>query len=469
MNKFFGAIKNAPKRTSAVIAMALGVVMIPAALFAYGPERPTYTIENPADHVTFNSITNNPTYGDEREFVTVSDVTTGSAFSGKATLTPGHTYKVQMYVHNDAATKYNDAAHNYAGIARDTTIRAYLPQTVNGSDTVDGYVSASNSAPKTVYDTAALTANGQVNIEYVQDSAMLHTWKQQTKLPNLLFSSNGTRIGSGDVAGTDLSGNWNGCIDYAATVTYEFKVAQPAKPDFTVAKTVSAHGANKYGETVAAKPGDLVDFRIRYQNTGDIQQDNVMVIDSLPAGLNYVAGTSTLITSKTPDGAKISDNVTGKGVNIGSYAPTGAGYVNFTAKVSENDKLPVCGVNTLTNTATVETDNGKKSDTATVTVSKECQPAPEKVKVCDTTTKQIVTVTKAEAKDDKYTTDMTACEETPVTPETPPVTPETPATPEAPAELPHTGAGSVIASVIGAGSLIAAAYYYIASRRMFHN
>lgn len=82
----------------------------------------------------------------------------------------------------------------------------------------------------------------------------------------------------------------------------------------------------------------------------------------------------------------------------------------------------------------------------------------KKVQVCDTTTKQIVTVTKEEAKDSKYTTDMAACQPTPETPQTP----ETPT----PVELPRTGANDTIASIFGAGSLIAAAYYYIASRRI---
>lgn len=32
----------------------------PISAFAWGPERPTYTMKNPADHPTFNSITDNP-------------------------------------------------------------------------------------------------------------------------------------------------------------------------------------------------------------------------------------------------------------------------------------------------------------------------------------------------------------------------------------------------------------------------
>ncbi|HMH69764.1 MAG TPA: LPXTG cell wall anchor domain-containing protein, partial [Candidatus Saccharimonadales bacterium] len=49
--------------------------------------------------------------------------------------------------------------------------------------------------------------------------------------------------------------------------------------------------------------------------------------------------------------------------------------------------------------------------------------------------------------------DSKDCVETPVTP------------PETPTELPHTGASDGIIAFIGAGSLIAAVGYYVASRR----
>lgn len=77
-----------------------------------------------------------------------------------------------------------------------------------------------------------------------------------------------------------------------------------------------------------------------------------------------------------------------------------------------------------------------------------CQP----VQVCDTTTGQITQVYPSQIDNVRYTTDMTKCT---------PVTPTTPTTPE----LPHTGASNVVVSLFGAGSLIAAVSYYVASRR----
>lgn len=55
--------------------------------------------------------------------------------------------------------------------------------------------------------------------------------------------------------------------------------------------------------------------------------------------------------------------------------------------------------------------------------------------------------------------DSPDCVETPVTP------PEIPQTPETPAELPKTGAGDFIGGGLGLGSVIAALYYWVVSRR----
>lgn len=52
---------------------AVCVVLFPTTAYAWGPSRDTYTIENPASHNVFNSITDNPDYGDERNFLRVRD------------------------------------------------------------------------------------------------------------------------------------------------------------------------------------------------------------------------------------------------------------------------------------------------------------------------------------------------------------------------------------------------------------
>ena len=77
----------------ASFAALIGAVILSANVFAYGPERQTFTAENPADHVTFNSITNNPTVGDERNFVRVRQAGVGN-FADSVDIVPGREYEV---------------------------------------------------------------------------------------------------------------------------------------------------------------------------------------------------------------------------------------------------------------------------------------------------------------------------------------------------------------------------------------
>ena len=55
----------------------------------WGPERPTYTWQKPADHATMNSMTNNPAIGDERNFVRIRKVGGNDKYTDNVVAEPG--------------------------------------------------------------------------------------------------------------------------------------------------------------------------------------------------------------------------------------------------------------------------------------------------------------------------------------------------------------------------------------------
>lgn len=456
MKKLFTVLKRAPKRTTAAVAILAGVIFVPAALFAWGPGRPTFTMDHPAPYVTFNSITNNPAQGDERDFVQIKDsAASNSTYSDKTALQPGHTYDVYVYYHNDASSTLNDAAHNYEGIARNAYMKVEMPSTVSAGQPAafQATVGASNAKPTSVWSNATGTAAGTYALSYVPNSAVVHSngAVNGSKMPDSLYTT-------GAPLGYDkLDGNLPGCLQYSGYVIYQVKVNQP---NFTVNKTVRIDGQGSYQKQIAANPGQTLDYEIEYNNTGTTTQNDVVIQDKLPKGVTYVPGSTQLANPNT--GGKwvnqTSNDVVTNGVSIGDYGPSSNAYVKFKAKVAGNTSLPTCGTNTLVNTATAKTDNGDKSSTATVTVTKTCTPPPQEVQVCRLSDHKVVTINKKDYDSSKYSTDLTKC-----TPVTPPVTP--PSTPTTPVELPHTGASNVILSLFGAGSLIAAVSYYVASRK----
>lgn len=412
MSKLLSLVQRAPKRTSAVLTMIAAAVIIPATLFAWGPSRPTYTIEHPADHVTFNSITNNPSHGDERNFVQVRDANSGNeTYVDQISLTSGHEYVVYVYYHNNAASNLHlNATGSY--------VKAQIPAVVsNGSNSTKavGYVGANNANPSEVWDDISFsnTTGGDIALRYVSGSATIHNFgasNGQTMSDNIVTT--GAPLGY-----NTLNGVVPGCNEYAGYVTFRVKADQP---NFTISKQVHKTGVEGWKETDAVNAGDSVDFLITYKNTGTTDQNNVVINDILPKGMTYTAGTTYVANTTNPNGIKVGDGITDGGINIGNYAAGAAAYVKYSATVVANDALPTCGVNTLTNTAKAQTNNGTKEDTANVTVTKTCAT---------------------------------------------PVTPVTPVTPATPAQLPHTGASEDIAAFLGLGAMVTSIGYYLASRR----
>lgn len=421
----------------AVIAFAVvSIGLVGANVFAYGPERPTFTGEKPADYVTFNSMTNNPHHGDERNFVLIREAGKGS-YTDAIKLQPGKEYEVYSYFHNNAKDSLNASGE---GIARDVRMSAQVPSVVEKGERgiVSSSITAENANPKKVWDEAYVTSDSTVALSYVPNSAKISSNGDVDGqgISSSLFSQDGTFLGF-----DSLNGLLPGCNEYAGYVTYKLKVDQP---NFTFKKEVSVAGQHKWVSGLKAKLGDTVDYKLTYKNTGTTRQDDITIMDQLPKGMTYVKGSTKVANMNAPEGVKVSDSLTTKGINAGSYGPNTEASVTFSAKISEKDILE-CGVATLVNKAVVSTKNGSKTDDATVNVdvncaAGECKPG---VPVGDTrceTEKCTMAGYENEPKDsDKCVSAIT--------------------------ELPQTGVEQVVGTAIGLTLLVAATVYYLRSRR----
>lgn len=353
---------------SGVVALGVVVLATSAGALAWGPERPTYTIEKPADHVTFNSITNNPAYGDERNFVRIKEAgAPASAYSDDTKVEPGKDYEVYVYYHNNASKTLNDDAHGKKGIAQNARLRMALPAGLKANQRtgITGYLSADNATPKTVHDNSYLTSGTDVALRYIPGSATIASkgGVNGQKLPDALFSQQGAPLGF-----DSLNGLLPGCNEFSGYVTFKFRADAP---NFTIKKQVRKAGEQTWQDKIVAKVGEKVEFLISYQNTGSTQQNDVIVKDALPAGLTYQRGSSVLANSVNAKGAPTADDVTTKGLNIGAYSPRGNAGVRFSTTV---DKPAVCGNRQLTNHATIITANGNKQASAVVEVESPCAP-----------------------------------------------------------------------------------------------
>ncbi len=360
-----------PKKTAAVIASVVIVGISAVAVNAWSPERPTYTMANPADHVTFNSITDNPDYGDERPFFDAIENKTGNTqYSDKLKVADGQELVMRMYVHNNAKTSLNDASQGYKGIARDTKVKIFLPTGRAEALRSNAYITASNAAPTTVTDTVDFYGDGNFSLTYVKDSAYAFT----NAVPTGMKLSDSI-VTDGALIGYDKpDGNVPGCLEYAAIITIRVKVSMDMS-GYTLNKEVSKDG-NTWSDSVNVKPGEEFQYSMEFKNTGNTQQNNVVIRDKLPQHMTYVPGSTIMISPGFPQGVPVGndDLFANQGINIGNYAAGSNAYVIFKAKV--NDTVP-CGSTTLTNWADVRSGAGTTViDSANVVVNKTCAPSP---------------------------------------------------------------------------------------------
>ena len=332
--------------------------------FAWGPSRTTYTMAKPADHVTFNSITdNNGEIGDERYFVSASKYTGNASqnyWSDSTEVENGKEYVVRMYVHNNAAS-------NLKLTAKDVKAYVVLPTTTGTEITVSGKITSSNANPTSYWDeTHFKSKNGEkFNLAYVDGTAKYYTNKGTFNLTTSVFTNKGTLLGY-----DKMDGNIPGCLEYAGYLTFHVKAQFASKPDLSIQKEVKLLGTDTWSENVKAKSGDTVRYRIHVKNTGNVQLTNVSVRDILPTGLTYVKGSTTLANSTNPKGIAVSDNIINdNGLNVGTYNANGDAWIYFNATVDKSVSEK-CGNTILRNVAQTSAGSitGTKEDKADVTV-----------------------------------------------------------------------------------------------------
>lgn len=379
--------KHLSKRT---VLFSLGVIItlglaaiVPAIIKAGpGPDRPTKAYTDGVagfDHVTFNSFTNVPRYGDERLFFT-GGYEGGSDFGDPINdVRANDTLTLHVYVHNNADESLNA---NGTGIAKNTKVRVALPTGIAKSQQATAYISADNAQPKEVTDTVDFTGkNGELfQLEYVKGSAHIKGNTIDSALGDDIVSANGVQIGN-----KALDGSLEGCFKQMVYVTLQVKVKMP---QYTLAKQVRMNGQTSadWTETKNVKAGDKVQWRLTFTNTGATSLKDIQIIDKVPTGLTVVPGSIKLINGNYPINApftypdsSIQDSGRTINIRIGDYGPNSAGiaYVVYDTTVDKPADT-VCSEQKLVNKAYASPlDMGAIWDDASVTVPGNTCAQPE--------------------------------------------------------------------------------------------
>lgn len=359
------------------------IVLCPITVSAWGDNseegRPSYTkkeIEKGilGDQIIFNTISNS-NIGDEKNFVgarpcamdgnrcldaeTNANPTPNTKWQGNnIDVEDGKTYTIRIYVHNNNPNGYDAVAEN-------TRVSFSIPNEYdaeNGRIQVNGFIKSSNATPSEYWDYVNFNSEVPFHLDYVYGSALLNNNKTQAEAAAGGYGDNAGWKLSDDIVkaksvdgvliGSDaLDGKVPGCYDFANYVTIQVKAVFSAKFTVVTEARIVGSGDKIWRDSVDAKIGDTVEFRILYTNTSDKKQDNVAIKDILPSNLKYVKGSTILKNTSYPNGAYIlNDSLVENGIRIGNYEEDGGNaMVYFKAKVVDEDLDQ--GLNILANWA----------------------------------------------------------------------------------------------------------------------
>jgi hypothetical protein len=292
-----------------------------------------------------NSLVDSPDVGDERNFFNVRPLDTpDSKFTDEVTIEEDRQYRLAVHFSMDADPSLNLVSNN-------TRVSVALPGTIKGSGRANGFVSANNSSPKRVWESAVLTLpspDESVALQYVADSARIYT---QGKINGQAIDLTSLTSEEGALIGCEaFDGRLDGSPRCKGWVTVDFVTKRTG---FLIDSWVARVNTLDFAKEVRLKGGAQATVKLTYENNSGVDQRDVsMGLDSLPVCTEVIRGT-TQISNSTTDSRWTpteQDISVVNPIDIGSIAPGGTAYLKF--------ELSVCGVSKLSESYAHDFANG---------------------------------------------------------------------------------------------------------------
>lgn len=283
--------------------------------------------------------------------------------------------QVQLWHHNMKAPD-TDVANN-------TVVKFEVPSKEGKTQVIRGVSSSDNG--NTVSDTTTVNLSlDKASLQYVKGSAKfkynkgaadgrkecMTGYEYPAASCFALVSIPDSVVTTGVNLDKYRGGPLKGCNAYHETVIIQVRSMATS---LKVNKYVRHQGesSNDWKTHMTAKPGDDLEYMIRFENKGNVQLKNVSVGDNLPRYHDYIEGSTKLMNGTYPSGTGISsDNVITGGIYVGNYNPGSVGYVLIRTKLNPATAFQYCGDYELTNTGLVGADNNNTVfNTTKVTVT----------------------------------------------------------------------------------------------------
>lgn len=297
--------------------------------------------------------------------------------------------QIQLWQHNRNAPGGTPAINN--------VVKFSVPTEAGKTQVITGTSSSDNS--NTITDTTNINLSvDRAKLQYIPGTAKFRYNKgaaegDQSCITEMEFPAErcyatvpiSDDVVSGGVNLDEVRGTpMHGCNAYHETVTIQVRSVADV---VSVNKYVRHVGedSSAWATSTTAKPGDDLEYLIRFKNEGNTELKNVMVGDNLPKYNSYVEGTTMLSNGNHPNGIAIeNDNISKGGINTGNYLPGAAAYVWFTAKLDEKPAYEKCGTYEVVNVGVVRPEGmNEYYNTASVKINVECEEVETPEYACD--------------------------------------------------------------------------------------
>lgn len=108
---------------------------------------------------------------------------------------------------------------------------------------------------------------------------------------------------------------------------------------FDINNSASREGENDYKLKIDAVPGEILDFKIHFKNTGTTVLKEVAVYDLLGEELEFAPGTTIIYNDTNPGGVLESDALFKNGFNIGDYKGGIDAIITYKVKLLDDENL----------------------------------------------------------------------------------------------------------------------------------
>ena len=293
----------------------------------WGPKREALYFGERPDHVVFNSVMDNPLYGDEQHFLTMKGFSPHKQ-PHLVELQPGQTYRFRLFYCNDADPHMNASGK---GVAVECLARIRKPDILEPGkvEAIRAELYAFNAKPQTIWDQISVCCKEKVELRFAPATAVYHNFgKLNDQLAGQQLFGDGVLLGF-----NTQSGKLPGGQHFRGTITFDLEVIVPQKPEFS--QVVSQNGRD-YEKKVSVLPGDILTFRSSFLMNQSAPVSPLVLRDRLPEGLDLIPGTTILYNEANPEGLVMKDFVTKNGFNVGSYYRGTHAVIQYKAKVSED-------------------------------------------------------------------------------------------------------------------------------------